>query len=479
MMLEFTASRLLAPWFGTSQLVWGNVIGVILMALSLGYFLGGRLADRRPETKILLGLTLVAGLLACVAPLLAVWLASQFNLLALATGGGALYMIIGSFIAICILFALPVTLLGMVSPYAIRLATPTLEQTGSVAGSLYAWSTVGSIVGTFISAFWLVPVIGSRETLLLSATLLLGIACLGFGRSKWWLWFVLLLPLAVHIGFLQWSVSETNILTAVDSSYQYIRIRDDGDRLSMIFNEGIGTQSYYMKYGVLTNSYYDYMSLVPELQSMPANANVVVLGLAGGTITRQLRHYYPNYSITGVEIDPTVVQLARQYFDLDQQQIKTVVQDSRVFMQTTTEQFDLIVLDSFTNEYYIPWHLTTQEFFTTVHDHITPGGALVFNIGSLGEDTALFASLIATLQSTFPEVNVVPIPDSLNYVVIASTEPLNSTALATVHGERAGLAHLAKLGLHPANTSSAQVLRDNRAPIEWYTEAMVLEFLQS
>lgn len=479
MMLEFAASRVVAPWFGSSIFVWGNIIGAILIALSLGYFYGGKLADKHPNMHTLTAIVYSAGLFVSLIPLLVFWVTRNISLFDLYSGSSVLFTIIGSFIVIVTLFAFPVGLLGMVSPFVIRLATTKVEAAGTVAGGLYAWSTLGSILGTFGAAFVFIPLLGSRETIILSAGGLLLIAAAG-QRCAWWLWLGILLPVGVYglVGLQPLRASATT-LTQVESMYQFIEVSDGGDRLNLQFNEGLGTQSYYMKTGVLTDSYYDVLALIPGIvttQSIQPQA--LVLGLAGGTLTRQLGEYYPNYRVTGVELDPAVMQLANKYFHLSEQPIEVHIQDARQWLRASHKTYDIIYVDAFANEYYIPWHLTTVEFFETVADHLTPTGTVAMNIGSSTEDSALLQAFIATLKQVFPHVYVAAVPGSFNYVVVASAVSQTATALDTVNDDRASYAAVLKLNWHEVQSAAtATVLTDNRAPIELYTEGMIWGYL--
>ncbi|EKD76464.1 MAG: hypothetical protein ACD_43C00103G0001 [uncultured bacterium] len=479
MMLEFAASRIVAPWFGSSIFVWGNIIGAILIALSLGYWLGGRLADKQPDMRRLTIIVYVAGLFVSIIPLLVFFLTQNFSLLEFYSGSSVWLTIIGSFLVIIGLFALPVGLLGMVSPFVIRLATTKVESAGSVAGGLYAWSTLGSILGTFGTAFVFIPFLGSRETILLSAVNLLAIAAAGFRRSGW-LWLGLVLPLMVYLVIGRQPLrAAAATITQTESMYQFIDVADDGDRYSLRFNEGLGTQSYYMKQGVLTDSYYDYLALLPSLIT-PANQppRALVLGLAGGTLTRELHEFYPEYQLTGVEIDPAVVELARQYFALDEQQVDIHIQDGRSFLRVSNERYNIIYVDAFANEYYIPWHLTTVEFFQTVSDHLTENGVVAMNIGSTSEEAKLFQAFLATLAEVFPQVYVALVPGSLNYVVVAGQKALSTEPLQAIQDERYNLATSLQQNWHPANVGvNATILTDNRAPIELYTEGMIWNYL--
>lgn len=479
MMLEFAAARVVAPWFGTSIFVWGNIIGAVLIALSIGYYKGGRLADRHPDVKYLTAIVYGAGLFTVLIPVWIYVFTRQLSVAEVVAGGGLLSTIVGSFIMIVLLFAFPVGLLGMVSPFVIRLATERVQSAGSVAGALYAWSTIGSIIGTFASAFFFVPFLGSRETILLSAASLLGIAVLGY-RRNWWLMAGVGLPALMYVVFSTQPLrADAASLYETESQYQYIQVQDEGDRLALSFNEGLGTQSYYMKQGVLTESYYDYLALLPAAVPQPTEnqPQAVVIGLAGGTITRQLAHYFPEWQLTGVELDPAVIAIAQRYFQLQEQPTEIIINDGRMFLQHTEQRYDLIFIDAYANEYYIPWHLTTQEFYQTVAEHLTPDGAVAFNIGSTSEDTQLFRAFVATLKTSFAHVYVAAVPDSLNFVVVASQQSLDTSKIKMTD-EREEAARALRQNWHEVDAvPEATVLTDNRAPIELYTENMIWQYL--
>lgn len=485
MMLEFAVSRIIAPWFGTSIFVWGNVIGVILIALSLGYYYGGKLADRMPHTGTLMNLTLAAGIFTAVIPIIVYLFTSQIPLLSSINSSSFIISIFGSFISVILLCTIPIVLLGMVSPYAIRLATHTVESTGQIAGGLYAASTLGSIIGTFGSAFFLVPFLGSRETIILSSIVLIVVACIG--ERRWWPRLAYIgIPIIVYVLFAGTLLrANASVVAEIESHYQFIQVVDEGDYLALQFNEGLGTQSYFMKEGVLTGQYFDYISLVPELTQTTA-PNVLVLGLAGGTVTREIDHYIPQATITGVEIDPKVIELAQQHFQLDDQRTTVYIDDARSFVRkvsaTTDTKYNTIIIDAYTNEIYIPWHLTTQEFYEELNAVLAPDGIIAFNMGSTTDQTALFQSVLATLRATFEHVVVVPVPDTLNYIVLASHQDVALNTLSKIandsNDERSAVAKKFKRSVYqPTITDQATILTDNRAPIEFYTEGMIADYI--
>src|SRR5947209_10586190 len=244
--IEICATRLLAPYFGNSTVVWANVIGLILVYLSVGYWLGGRIADRRPQRALLGRILVVSALAIVVVPFAArPFLDATVKDLNAASSGA----VVGSFVAGLILFAIPVTLLGTVSPFAVRLALPDVAHAGSVAGRLYALSTIGSIVGTFLSALVAIPVIGTQRTLVGTATLVLlaGASLLGLR------WQLLTLAAAALLLVPPGAVKAApGLLWEGESPYQYIDVRqqDDGSRL-LELNEGVVANSIWYPHSVL------------------------------------------------------------------------------------------------------------------------------------------------------------------------------------------------------------------------------------
>src|SRR5205085_8189514 len=308
--LEICASRLLAPYFGASTVVWANVIGLILVYLSLGYWLGGKLADRRPEPRLLGSLVLAAGLFIAATPFVARPLLDLalrgFD--ALAVGAG-----VGSFLAALGLFAVPITLLGMVSPFAIRLALADVSEAGQVAGRLYALSTVGSIAGTFVSALVTIEAFGTQRTMVGTAALLAFAATLLLGPRA-------LAAAALVAGLLlvpPGAVKHTSgLLFETESPYQYVSVvrQADGSRVLQL-DEGVVAHSVWRRDTVLTGEYWDLFLLLPPLLDRPPQ-RMLVIGNAGGTIARAYGRFYPHVRIDGVEIDPAVTRAGRRWLGL-------------------------------------------------------------------------------------------------------------------------------------------------------------------
>ena len=298
--VEICASRLLAPYFGSSTVVWANLIGIVLAALALGYWLGGRVADRWPEPRLLGWIVAVAAALVAVVPFVArPLLDAGVEQLDEASAGA----VVGSFLGVLALFAPPVILLGMVAPFAIRLALTGVETAGAVAGRLYALSTAGSLVGTFLSALVTIPLFGTQRTLLAVAVLLGGAASLLAGPRALVVAAASLVLAAVPPGAVKGSAG---LLHEEESLYQYVQVleRPDGRRVLRL-NEGVANHSVWRPGEVLTGGPWDVPLALPPLVGRPLRT-VAILGNAGGTTARALGRYYPQARVDGVELDPVV-----------------------------------------------------------------------------------------------------------------------------------------------------------------------------
>ena len=380
---EIAASRLLAPFFGNSTIVWANVIGLILVYLSVGYWFGGRIADRRPERTLLGRIVLVAGLAVAVIPFVArPFLDATGRELDAASAGA----VVGSFLAALLLFAVPVTLLGAVSPFAIRLALPTVETAGTVAGRLYGLSTIGSILGTFGAALVAIPIVGTQRTMIATAALLVFAAALMLG-PRWQLATVAVAALlALPPGAIK---AAAGTLYEGESRYQYVDVRafPDGSRV-LELNEGVVANSVWYPHSVLTGGEWDMFLLVPPLLTHPVR-RVLVLGNAGGTTARALAALYPGVAIDGVELDPKVTEVSRRYLGLGAiPGLRVITADARAYLRSTSRRYDVIAIDAY-RQPYIPFQVATREFFGEVRAHLTPGGAVALNVSRVPGDRRL------------------------------------------------------------------------------------------
>ena len=405
--IEFAAARLLAPFFGQSLFIWGTLIGLVLIYLTIGYYAGGRLADRRPDAHLLFQLTAAAALLTAAIPIV------SRPILTLAQTGFAqisVGLVVGSLISVIVLFAAPVILLGMVSPFVIRLRIRQLETAGNAAGAVYALSTLGSILGTFLPVFWLIPTYGTRPTIVVLAFLLGAISTAGLyepGRRRLYL----LIPIVIVVlalasgGAIRGAAYGTRVYET-ESAYNYIQVVRTGSETQLLLDEGSAVHSIYDPTTLYTHGYWDDVLLAPYFGSGRAPGRVALVGLAGGTVARQFTAIDGPIPIDGVEIDPKIVEVGRRYFDMNEPNLHVTVADGRYWMATQAGRYDVILVDAY-RQPYIPFYLTTREFFESAKAHMAPDGVLAINVGRTPTDTRLVDALSGTVNAVFPNVFVI------------------------------------------------------------------------
>ena len=481
--LEMCASRLLAAYFGTSLFIWASVIGLILVYLTIGYFIGGRLADRYPSEQVLCTITAMAALSISILPFV-----SQIILTWSITGleQVSVSIFFSSLLGTILLFAVPVTLLGLVSPFAIRLVNKEVGKSGRVSGSLYAISTFGSILGAFLPVLWLIPTFGVRRTLLIFGVLLFAASLWGL-RMRWRPAFSLvLIALVLPLGPLK---DIPNLIYEQESLYNYIQVTQlaDGTR-ELILNEGQAIHSIYYPdpNTVLTGWYWDYFLAAPYFNAgfTPQKLHRVgIIGLAAGTIAHQFTRVYGPVPIDGVEIDPAIVDVGRKYFGMNEANLQVHVQDGRTFLETTSAQYDVVAIDAF-QQPYIPFQLTTREFFTTIRSHLSSTGVVALNTAHTTHDYRLVQAFINTMSVIFPSVYVFNVPGTFNTEIMATVQP---TSISTFRANLAQFAPTSIMG-QVANEVSPVVMQghsdggivftDDRAPIEQITDQLLLNYIQ-
>lgn len=476
MAVELCASRLIAPYFGASSIVWTNIIGIIMIALALGYLWGGKLADRHPDLKFLLRLILGA----CLFLFLISFLAFGFEakLLQLLAGFHSAFNFIffGSLLATTVLFFIPVFLLGMTSPFLIKLLSKDTA-VGDSAGTIFGISTIGSILGTFLPILVFIPLIGTTQTIILFTGLLLLMVFFGLLSNKYWLiLFVIIFPgLFLFSPVIKASPAYGNKIYETESSYQYIQVADQGNYRYLIYNDGLGVQSVSNKSGILTGSYLDFYSLLPYLIQNP-DKKILIIGLAGGTIADQLKYFFPQAQIDGVEIDPKVITLSREYFNLNPK-VNVINQDGRIFLEQTNQKYDLIIVDAYANELYIPFYLTTKEFFGLVSDHLAPGGILAMNVNAPSKNSPLLRAITNTLNVTFDKTYLLEDAEGgdSNYLVLSSEDKLDFGELGKVKNELENLAQNSLNSFYEVFfDKNFMTLTDDKAPVEKLTDLTIL-----
>jgi spermidine synthase len=464
---EISASRLLAPYFGASTVVWANIIGLTLAYLALGYWLGGRLADRRPEPRMLAAILLVAAAALAVTPFAARpllrWAVEGVDSVAVGS-------VVGSFFAALALFAVPVTALGAAAPFLVRLALQSVEEAGRVAGRLYALSTAGSLAGTFLAALVAIPWVGTQRTIVATAAC----AALGSALLVGGTW--ALAPVAAAALLAIPPAQVKSALFQTESRYQYIRVVSDGDGgRDLELNEGVVTHSTWRPDTVLTGRYWDLFLLLPPLLERPVR-DMLVIGNAGGTIGRAYGRFYPETAIDGVELDPELNRVARRWFGAgDNPRMHLIASDGRPFLERTHKRYDLIVVDAY-RQPYVPFYLATTEFFRLARGHLRPGGAIALNVAATPTDRRLSDAVGTTLLTAFPQAwrwRAL----RFNDVLFAMRQPVTRAELERRARRAPGKIRLL-LPLFRSRLSAVtphgRPLTDDRAPVEWLTDRMIL-----
>jgi spermidine synthase len=472
MSTEMSASRLLAPFFGASILVWANIIGLILIYLSAGYFIGGRLADRHPHMPYLARLMLIASATIAVTPFLT---RPMLDRAVSAFADASVGAFLGSFFAAMLIFSVPITLLGMASPFAVRLGVTTIERAGEVAGRLYALSTAGSIFGTFLPVAVLIPWIGTRRTMLATAALLALVAVPALGRRY------VLVPAAIGaLALLPPGLIKPGhgVLYEAESPYQFIQVvQTSGGSRALHLNEGWADHSVWRPHQVLTGGYWDQFLLAPLLHGGTGLHSLAMIGYAGGTVGRAYGVYWPSVNVLGIELDPEVTAVGRRYFGLgDNPRVRVATADGRPYLEQHTTRYDAIFLDAF-RQPYIPFYLTTQEFWSLARERLTPGGIVMANVGRVPGDDRLVNAIAGTMATRFASVYEWPI-GKFNVIVAGFTRPVTTAQLAArLALAPPGLAQVrAAAGAPHAVVPSSDPLTDDRAPVEWLTDQMIVRY---
>lgn len=424
--VELAASRLLAPFFGTSLLIWANLIGVILIYLSAGYWLGGRWADRDPRARTMFLVVAIAGLTIALLPFVAAPILS-LAIPALAQFNAELGLV--SFLGVLVLFAIPVTLLGCVPPFALRLAARDLANVGATGGALYALSTIGSILGVYLTVFIFIPTIGTRLTFLTFALALLGVSLIGFltTRAKMLALFALAsLVLTVALAFFKSPfVKEIpNVILETESPYDFIQVLEEGDMRFLTVNEGQAYQSVYVPNTVRLGGYWDLFLVTPYLTTQEAPRSLLVIGLAAGTVAKQFAQVYPEIRMDGVEIDPEIVRVGRELFAMNEKNLNVIVDDGRAALRKNNARYDVIIVDAY-RQPYVPFHLATVEYYKELGQHLTERGVIAINAARTPTDARLVNALAATLHQVFPTVLLLDYPNDTNTIVLASPQTIS------------------------------------------------------
>ena len=482
LVIELVAGRILAPYVGVSLYTWTSIIGVVLAGISAGAYAGGRLADRRPAESTLGWLLLASGVTALLTGPATNFLAADDGLLT--SLGIATTLLTRVVLLSFLLFFLPSFFLGMISPVAVKLAVRDLDTTGRVVGRIYAFSTLGSIAGTFVTGFWLIARFGTRATLigvgvaLIACALLLG-GLLG-PRTRILaalLLAVMIVRASIRIAYpidpppVREEISnEPGTLHFEESQYYTIRVE-------RTVREDTGAPLHALHLDHLVHSYadlaepahleYEYLRTFNEIVNAIARRQMsfrlLFIGGGGYTLPRLIEKQHPAAEIDVVEIDPAVTRVAERYFGLPRDSaIRSINEDARWFAMRATDKYDAIFIDAF-NDLSVPYHLTTRELALTLRRLLTPDGVLAANVVDDFENGRFLASYTRTLQTVFPHVTLaMDTPDDVRnarstFVVLASAAPLPPTTAPALRP--------AELRRYLARRK-AIILTDDHAPVD-------------
>lgn len=472
MIYEIIGSRLLAPFIGTSTYVWTSLIGVILGSLSLGYWFGGRLADRQPNLRVLARVLFLAGAFLSITLLLQIPVLSTIS-------GLDLGLEIKSIAAALILFAPAGVLFGFVTPYAVRLKMLKVEDAGKTVGRLYALSTIGSILGTFLAGFFLLPFIGSLRTLYVVTGILFALSLLmaTFKPTSTNLFFLILFPTALIFNEVYaYMMFRSFEFHDIDTEYNRLQIlqaenKYNGRMMRVLLTDPLSTQSaMFLDSDELALNYSKYYHLLRHFK--PDFEETLIIGGAAYSFPKDHLRVYPGKRIDVVEIDPRMTALARQYFRLeDNPNLKSFHEDGRVFLNRNQKKYDVILVDAFSSQYSVPFQLTTVEAVRKMDKSLKNNGVVILNlISALDGNGSLFLKAeYKTFREVFPHVYLFKTkddkPENVSQNVILVATRADSISFESADQEISGFL---KNRYEKPLDSNISILTDELAPVEYY-----------
>ncbi len=485
MAVELGASRLLAPYFSSSQIVWTIIIGTIMIAMALGNIYGGRSADKNPDPDKLYGRILIA----------AVWIAAVpfIGKLAIAGIAGLLvvtintnFLIWAAFITCMVVFVYPLFLLGTVTPSLVKYTVDSLDDSGRTVGTLGAANTIGSIIGTFVPTFISIPAVGTAVTFLIFAGIMLVIGLVYFISSKRGaaktaiasVLFIVCCFASPSMGFAFW---EKGLTYEGESVYNYLQVKDDDENTYLSTNVLFGVQSVYVKSGELSDMYYDYAMAAPLMTESPDTADILVLGMGTGTYAKQCLRYFSGAKAEGVEIDEKITDLAHKYFELPED-IKVTTYDGRAFLAACDKKYDVIMVDAY-QDITIPFQMSSVEFFTLVKDHLNEGGVMVVNMNMRSESAdGINGCLADTISSVFDNVVTVDVEYSTNRELFATNsdefmDRFEANTAALKQEDLRRMMQIVRPELEPY-TAGDHILTDDKAPVELLGMKVIDDIIQ-
>lgn len=475
MAVELGASRLLAPYFSSSQIVWTIIIGTIMIAMALGNIYGGRSADRHPSPDRLYGRILVAAVWIAAIPVVGKYIVLGISA-ALIFAVNTNFLIWAAFAACMVIFVFPLFLLGTVTPSLAKYSVDSLDDSGRTVGNLGAFNTVGSIIGTFVPTFVSIPAVGTSVTFLIFAGILLALSVVYFisaraGRARSAVAGVLFLACCLLGAGSSFAFWEPDLTYEGESVYNYLQVKEDDRHVILSTNVLFGVQSVLMKQEGLTGMYYDYAMAAPLMtaREKPEDCRMLILGMGTGTYATQCNRYFGEMEIEGVEIDEKITQLARTYFELPGQ-VQVTTYDGRAYLNAITEKYDVIMVDAY-QDITIPFQMSSVEFFTLVKNHLTEGGVMVVNMNMRGGGEGNINQYLAdTIASVFDWVYTVDVGGTTNRELFAMNHEDGPERMRAHRQELADdslCAMMERVQDHlTAYEAGSYIMTDDKAPVE-------------
>lgn len=431
MAVELGASRLLAPYFSSSQIVWTIIIGTIMIAMALGNIYGGKKADKDPDPDKLYGRILLAAVWIALIPVVGKYIIIGLSAL-LIFAVNQNFLIIAGFAACMVIFVFPLFLLGTVTPSIVKFAVDNLDSNGRLVGYLNAFNTIGSIIGTFIPTFVSIPAVGTSVTFLIFAGILILLSLIYFISSGIPLKNMKKVPVSMVIFMLccifghssSFAFWEKDLTYEGESVYNYLQVSEDDKQVVLSTNVLFGVQSVYKKEKGMTGMYYDYAMAAPYMTGVKEKEklDVLILGMGTGTYATQCLRYFDNMTFEGVEIDDKITDLSRKYFELDPD-IEVITYDGRAYLNAVHDRYDVIMVDAY-QDITIPFQMSSVEFFTLVKDHLKDDGVMVVNMNMRGSDEGNINQYLSdTISRVFSQVYTADVPHTTNRELFASNDP--------------------------------------------------------
>lgn len=472
MAIELGASRLLAPYFSSSQIVWTIIIGTIMIAMAIGNVVGGKMADKYESPTRLFIWLFVAATFTMLIPLFGKFVISGVAVL-LATFITHNYLIWAALVSCLLVFVFPLLVLGMVTPHLVKFAVKDISENGKTTGIIEACNTIGSIIGTFLPTFVTIPTVGTALTFVIFASVLYAVCIIYFIFKKKHIIktsiigiiAILLGVVSTNIGVAFW---QNNILYEGESVYNYLRVEETNSSIILSTNVLFGVQSIKKKNGSLTGMYYDYALSAPLIAGgLDKDISVCILGLGTGTYSEQCLKYFNVSEIDGVEIDGKIIELAHTYFDLPKE-VNTYEADGRAFIDGTDKKYDVIMVDAF-RDITIPFQMSSIEFFESVKSHLNENGVMVVNLNmKSNKEGNINDYLKGTIASCFSSVYTSNAGS--NVILLASNtvdifEKLEQNLPTVKNYQLRSLMNTVKHNLVKAEKTNL-ILTDDKAPVE-------------